>query len=217
MPADKSLFYYGQIYHRLFDPPLAAARRVAVDLIPPHSTVLDLACGTGQLCGALRSDKSCHVTGLDLSLRMLQFARRANPFDDVRFVHGDAADLAGIADAAFDYATVLLLLHELPRERRARVLSEGLRVARHLLLIDARAPLPRNGEGLGIRLVEATFGHEHYHHFRHFLACGGLMSVVRDAAPAATVAHRSVFLHGCREVIMLRPGGERAVTVDGGH
>ena len=51
------------------------------------------------------------------------------------------------ADATFDYATVLFLLHELPRERRVAVLREGLRVARHLLLIDAQAPLPKNAEG----------------------------------------------------------------------
>lgn len=204
VPADKSHFYYGRLYHRLFDPQLAAARNLAVDLIPPRSRVLDLACGTGQLCRALRSAKGCEVTGLDLSVRMLHFAKRTNPFDDVSFVHGDATDLAGIADAAFDYATVLLLLHELPRDRRVRVLSEGLRVARRLLLIDARAPLPKNAEGLGIRLVEATFGHEHSHHFRNFLALGGIMSAVQDAALAATVEHRSVFLHGCREAVMLR-------------
>lgn len=208
MPTDKSLFYYGRIYHRLFDPPLAPARRLAVDLIPAHSTVLDLACGTGQLCLALRKAKSCQVTGLDLSLRMLQFAKRTNPFEDVGFLHGDATDLGGIADAAFDYATVLFLLHELPRERRVRVLREGLRVARHLLLIDSRAPLPKNGEGLGIRLVESTFGHEHYHHFRHFLALGGIMSAVQDAALSVTVEHRSVFLHGCREAVMLRKNGQ---------
>jgi hypothetical protein len=80
-------------------------------------------------------------------------------------------------------------------------------VARYLLLIDARAPLPKNAEGLGIRLVEATFGHEHCHHFRQFLALGGIMSVVQDAAVAATVEHRSVFLHGCREAVMLRKDG----------
>lgn len=72
MPADKSLFYYGPLYRRLFDPPLAEARHLAVELIPAHSSVLDLACGTGQFCFALRTAKSCRVTGLDLSVRMLE-------------------------------------------------------------------------------------------------------------------------------------------------
>lgn len=39
MPVDKSLFYYGRLYYRLFDLPLAQARRVAVELIPAGSTV----------------------------------------------------------------------------------------------------------------------------------------------------------------------------------
>ena len=207
MPVDKSLFYYGRIYHRLLDPPLAEARRVAVDLIPAHSAVLDLGCGTGQLCFALRATKPCRVVGLDLSLRMLEFATRANPFDDVTFHHGDATDIVGMDDAAFDYATVLFLLHELPREGRVRVLTEGSRVARHLLLIDSVAPLPKNVEGLGIRLVEGTFGHEHNHHFRHFLARGGIMGAVQDAGLAVTVVHQAVFLHRCRQVVVLRCEG----------
>jgi len=207
MPRDKSLLYYGWIYHRLFDPPLAPARRLAVDLIPPRSGVLDLGCGTGQLCFALRSAKDCRVMGLDLSLRMLSFARRTNRFHEVDFVHGDATNLERITDGAFDYATVLMLLHELPRDGRVGVLREGLRVARHLLVMDARSPLPKNVEGLGIRVVEATFGHEHHHHFRQFLALGGIMSAVQDAGLLATVEHRSVFLHGCREAVLLRWNG----------
>jgi cyclopropane fatty-acyl-phospholipid synthase-like methyltransferase len=54
MPMDKSLFFYGPIYHRLFDPQLAEARQVAVDLVAGGSSVLDIGCGTGLLCFALR-------------------------------------------------------------------------------------------------------------------------------------------------------------------
>lgn len=50
MPMDKSLYYYGAIYHRLFDPQLSEARQIVVDLIPEGSSVLDIACGTGLLC-----------------------------------------------------------------------------------------------------------------------------------------------------------------------
>ncbi len=54
MPIDKSLFFYGPIYHRLFDPQLAEAREVTVDLVAGGSSVLDIGCGTGLLCFALR-------------------------------------------------------------------------------------------------------------------------------------------------------------------
>jgi hypothetical protein len=50
VPKDKSRFSDGWIYHRLFDPPLAETRRVVLGLIQPGSSVLDIACGTGEMC-----------------------------------------------------------------------------------------------------------------------------------------------------------------------
>lgn len=102
MPVDKSLFYYGPVYHRLLDLPLAEAREVIVGLIKEGSSVLAMACGTGQLCFALRDQKHCHVVSLDLSLRMLEFARNASPFQDVTFVHEDAIDLRAFENNSFD-------------------------------------------------------------------------------------------------------------------
>jgi ubiquinone/menaquinone biosynthesis C-methylase UbiE len=116
MAEEKSLFYYGWLYHRLFDPPLAEAREVAMDLVGDGSSVVDIGCGTGLLCSALRVRKHCRVVGIDLSLRMLDFAKERNRFDDVTFVHLNAADLSGLGDRSFQYATILFLMHELARE-----------------------------------------------------------------------------------------------------
>jgi SAM-dependent methyltransferase len=179
MPIDKSLFFYGPIYHRLFDPQLAEGRRLAVDLIREGSSVLDIACGTGQLCIALREQKRCRVTGLDLSLRMLAFARKASTHPDVTFVHGDATDLSAFGDRSFDYATMLFVMHELPMPQQALVLREALRVATRGIIVDAVSPLPWNVGGIGIRLIEATFGHDHNPNFRAFLATGGIWGVAR--------------------------------------
>jgi len=60
---DRSLFIHGLIYHYLFDPPLKESRRVAVELIPEGASVVDIACGTGQLCLDLRRKKRCRVFG----------------------------------------------------------------------------------------------------------------------------------------------------------
>jgi ubiquinone/menaquinone biosynthesis C-methylase UbiE len=203
MPQDKSLFFYGKIYHRLFDPQLAEATEVAVDLIPEGASVLDIGCGTGQLCFALRGRTGCKVVGLDLSLAMLEFARTTSPHSDLTFVHGDANDLAEFADQSFDYATLLMLIHELPRPQQLRVLGEALRVARRAIIIDAVAPLPRNAGGLGIRVVEATFGHDHHRHFKAFLAGGGIRGVVEASGAPMTVEHSSVFWRNCREAIVV--------------
>ncbi len=203
MPADKSQFYYGWIYHKLLDPPLAEGRQVTVDLVGEGSSVVDLGCGTGQLCLALRAKKRCRVVGLDLSLRMLEFAQKSNPYDDVTFFHQDASDLADFGDRNFDCATALFLLHELPREVQLRVLSEALRVAERVILVDSRVPLPRNPGGFGVRFVEATFGRDHYDHFRSFLAGGGITGLLQDSGLSITVEHRSIFWRNCREAVVV--------------
>ncbi len=202
-PSDKSLSYYGPIYHRLFDPQLTEARQVAVGLIPEGSSVLDVGCGTGLLCFELREKKNCRVIGLDLSLRMLEFARKINPFPDVAFIHGDATDLSSYSDGSFDYSTLLMLVHELPGPERTKVLNEALRVASRALIIDSAAPLPKNVEGIGIRIVEATFGRDHNPPFRDFLRAGGICGLLKESAPGSNVEHRSIFWRNCREVVVV--------------
>jgi ubiquinone/menaquinone biosynthesis C-methylase UbiE len=203
MLADKSLFFYGPIYHRLFDPQLAEARRVAVDLIAEGSSVFDIGCGTGLLGVSLAAQKKCRVVGLDLSLRMLAYARRSNPRPEVTFVHGDATDLSGYADRSFDFATLLMLVHELPASQQALVLRGALRVARRVIIIDAAVPLPRNAGGIGIRIVERTFGRDHNPNFRAFLRTGGLSGLLEGSAGPVTLDHRGVFWRNCREVVVV--------------
>jgi ubiquinone/menaquinone biosynthesis C-methylase UbiE len=201
MPAEKSLFYYGSLFHWLFDRPLAEARQVVTDLVPAGSSVLDIGSGTGMLCAALR-EKNCRVIGLDLSLRMIRYAEKHNRYDDVRFVHGDATDLSEVADRSFDYATLVFLIHELPREAQLRALNEAVRVARNLVIVDSTVPLPKNLGARGQRFVEATFGRDHYRHFKAFLASGGILGVLEAAALPVAVGHRAVFWRNCREIVV---------------
>jgi SAM-dependent methyltransferase len=203
MPDDESKFVHGRVYHGLFDPPLAECRKVVTDLVPEGSSVLDIACGTGELCFGLREAKHCRVVGVDLSLRQLDFAQRSNRFDDVQFHHMDASNLASFGPRAFDYATVMLLMHELPRKTRLKVLAEAFRVASTVVMVDGRAPLPWNIHGLALRIVEASAGPRDYDLFREFLAGGGIRGLLKDSPLQITILHHSVFWHNCREVIVL--------------
>lgn len=203
MATDKSLRYYGWLYHMLFDPPLREARRLAVDLIPARSSVLDIACGTGLLCLALHEEKQCKVVGIDLSLRMLRFAEKLAKGADVTFLHHDATDLAELEDPGFDYATMLFLIHELPRRQQHRVLSEALRVANRVLIIDSRVPLPENRNARGVRFVEATFGREHHGHFESFVARGGITGVLEESGLPVKVERRATFWRDCREAVLV--------------
>jgi ubiquinone/menaquinone biosynthesis C-methylase UbiE len=204
MAADKSLFFYGLIYHKLLDPQLAETRQVAVNLIAEGSSVLDIGCGTGLLCFALTEQKRCRVVGLDLSLRMLEFARKSSPFPDLTFVHGDATELSGVADRSFDYATLLMLLHELPPAQQVLVLKEALRVASRAIIIDSAAPLPRNIGGMGIRFVEATFGRDHNPNFKAFLGAAGIVGILKASELPISAEHRALFWRNCREVVVVR-------------
>lgn len=201
--ADTSRFTHGALYHALFDRPLAAARRLVVDLVPEGSTVLDMACGTGALCFELAARKNCRVVGVDLSLRMIEFARKCQQHDAVRFVHGDATNLDSLEPRTFDYATVLFLLHELARQEQVGVLNEALHVARKVVLVDSQVPLPRNLHGIALRVVEALGGPEHYHPFAAYLTGGGIEGILSESGIQASVTQRFVFWHGCRELVML--------------
>ncbi len=203
---DKSLRFYGAVYHRLLDPPLADARAVAVNLVASGSSVLDIGCGTGALSFELREKRDCRVVGLDLSLRMLEFARKTNPFPDVTFVHGDATDLGPFPDRSFDYATLLMIVHELTGAQQVLALREALRVAARVIIIDSVSPLPKNVRGLGIRAVEATFGRDHHPNFRAFLAARGLTGILEASGVPVSVEHRSVFEHTCREAVVVSRG-----------
>ena len=121
------------------------------------------------------------------------------------FVHEDATDLSAYSDRSFDYATLLMLIHELSRSQQVNVLREALRVAGRAIIIDSVAPLPKNLGGVGIRLVEATFGREHNPNFKAFLARGGIGGMLEQSSLPVYVEHRSVFWRKCREVVVVSP------------
>jgi len=203
MPQDKSLFIYGSLFHRFLDPPLSVNRRVVIDFIPDGSSVIDIACGTGQLCFELRKIKHCRVVGIDLSMRMPDFARKTNPYPDISFVHEDAEDLHTFEDNSFDFATMLMIMHELQNTQQVSVLKEALRIARQGIIIDSVVPLPKNAEGIGYRVVEATVGHDHYPNFKAFLAKGGIRGILQESGLQVNIDYSSVFWQKCREIIVV--------------
>ncbi|MFQ5557307.1 MAG: ubiquinone/menaquinone biosynthesis methyltransferase [Acidimicrobiales bacterium] len=123
--------------------------------LPGGSVVLDLACGTGDLCRELTSRG--HVAlGLDLSMGMLRAARTSSPL-----VHADILAMP-LVDRACDGATcgfALRNLAELPGffEELARVVRPGGRIA---LLEVAEPPnrLLRRGHKLYFGRVVPRIG-----------------------------------------------------------
>jgi len=125
-------------------------RREAVQLLelPPAALVLDLACGTGDLCRTL-ADSGLRAVGADFSAGMLRAAHT-----DAPLVRADAMHLP-FADATFDGITCGFALRNFAAlapvlTECGRVLRSGGRVA----LIDVAepsSPLVRFGHGLWFR------------------------------------------------------------------
>jgi len=117
-------------------------RRLA---LPNNSSVLDLACGTGDLCRDLETAGHRPV-GIDLSWGMLASARTKAPL-----VHADALQLP-VADQSVDGATCGFALRNLTAlepflVELARVLRPGGRIA--LLEVDSpKNPLLRFGHSI---------------------------------------------------------------------
>ena len=113
--------------------------------LPDGSVVLDLACGTGDLCRDLERAGLAPI-GMDLSWGMLAAARTSAPL-----VHGDALHLP-VADGAADGVTCGFALRNLTGlepffAELARALRPGGRIA--ILEVDSPPnPLLRLGHGL---------------------------------------------------------------------
>jgi len=109
-------------------------KALAALALPARSTVLDLACGTGDFCR--ESEKAdLNPIGIDLSMGMLVAARTEAPL-----VHGDILALP-VADGTADGATcgfALRNLVELPGffDELSRVIRPGGRIS----LVDAAEP-----------------------------------------------------------------------------
>lgn len=72
--------------------------------IPPHSKVLDLCCGTGDLSKIVKKQSpSALVTGVDFSDRMISLAK--NKVQGVQFLQGDVTNLP-FEDNYFDFAVM---------------------------------------------------------------------------------------------------------------
>ena len=202
-PAAKDRFMNGAIYHMLWDRPLREVRRQVVDYIPKGSSVLDIACGTGELCFELAAMKDCQVVGLDLSKRMIDFANKRNRYTWVRFMLGDGTNLNGFKQHTFDFATIVLLMHEVPKDTQFATIKEALRIAKKTIIIESLAPLPKNIHGIALRIVEAIGGPGHYRSFADYLEAGGISGILKDSSIRARINHRSIFWHGCRELVVL--------------
>jgi SAM-dependent methyltransferase len=208
--APRSRFYDGSLYARTLDPLLSRLHQYVADQVEPTGRILDVGCGTGDLVWRL-APKADEVVGIELSPAMVDYAnaRRAErSLSSVSFVLGDARRaLAHLPDRHFDLATAVLVLHEMPTAAQAPVLGEVTRVARRLLCVDFRAPMPWNLAGIRNRFFEITAGREHFRCYREFQRGGGSPGVAGRAG--LSFDHVRYIDARTMEVGLIRRGADR--------
>jgi SAM-dependent methyltransferase len=175
----RSRFYDGQFYARVVDPFVSGLHKIVAEHVEPGSKVLDVGCGTGSLAMRLAPD-AVEVVGVELSPAMAEYATRRLDAAraNVSVLVGDALEiLARRPDRCFDVATMALVLHEMPAGARGPVLAEVTRVAKRLICLEYRVPMPWNLPGIRNRVVEALAGVEHFRAFRDFNRRGGASGI----------------------------------------
>jgi SAM-dependent methyltransferase len=176
----RSTLYDGSAYGKLVEPLLAGVHGFVTDHLPDGDRVLDACCGTGGLSRKMAASGR-DVLGVDLSPRNIAFAQSRGGSGGLSFSVNDVSQLDAHDDEAFDVATVVLALHEMPHACREPVLRELGRVARRVMVVDFNAPMPWNAAGVRNRAMELAAGSEHFNAFRDYSRRGGLPALIEAA------------------------------------
>jgi ubiquinone/menaquinone biosynthesis C-methylase UbiE len=180
---DRSRWYDGLFYSMMIDPIAGKSFAQPISrLVSDGSTALDIGSGTGALVTAL-SAKCAQVTGIDLSPKMVEFARkrlRKNRINNAEIVLLSATEFSGQLDRRYDYVIMTQFLHEIPEDARDRVMDEAKKVTREFIFADFIAPYPNTLNGRLIRLVEMSAGKKHNANFNNWVERGGLDAFIRS-------------------------------------
>lgn len=79
--------------------------------LPPGGKVLDLACGQGAISRGLYQS-GARVTGVDLSPKLIQIARKRSP-EAIRYLVGDARRMDSLPDQSFDAVVCILAVQNI--------------------------------------------------------------------------------------------------------
>jgi ubiquinone/menaquinone biosynthesis C-methylase UbiE len=173
-------WYDGWFYDKFIAPNQKQYFLDALRMIDKGSTVLDVACGTGDFT-MLAADKASHVTGIDLSIRNIRTAKdklEKKDLDNVQFIHGNALELSKIFKNKFDYTFISFALHEMSPDIREAVFSEMVAVSDKLIIAEFAVDMAVNMTGMVSRAAEFFAGFDHFTNFLNFRRNGATSGLI---------------------------------------
>lgn len=132
--------------------------------------------------------RSCkRVVGIDISPKMIDYAQTKCGLlqaKNTKFICADVVEAArAFKTNEFDYATITMALHEMPKESRAPVMAAIARIARRVIAVDFVPQMPWNLPGIRNRLFEfltllLDWSTEHFFNFLEFREEGGVQHIL---------------------------------------
>lgn len=173
---NKNHWYDGWFYDILIAPNQDELFGQIKNLIEPHSTVIDVGCGTGRLEFSL-VDKCTSILGIDLSKRNIDRANMTllqHPDEKISFQHGNLSEFVNEGMTHSDYAVLTYVIHEVDEEERIDLLFDIARVADKIIVGDYLVPRPKGFRNYFSEAIEFIAGSEHYRNFKSYVANGGI-------------------------------------------
>jgi SAM-dependent methyltransferase len=166
----------GFIYQIFIDPFLSRLHKSIIENIEPSHRVIDIACGTGSQAIAI-AGKAKHVTGIDLSDKMIATANRSarrSRVSNVKFELNDASDLSKYKDHEFDIAVTSMAIHQFEAELAVKIITEMRRIASKVIIVDYNYPMHKGFSRSVVWGIERFAGGDHYRNFRIYIRNEGI-------------------------------------------
>jgi len=165
--------------------------------------IVDLGCGTGSQCIMLYN-KKFDVTGIDLSSKMLEIARKKSA--EISFLQRDITS-TGFPDNHFDCAIISFVLHMNSEKNERGILNEVKRIVGEggiVIITDYGMPSTFKGKiaELPLKIIENLALEDHKKNYRRYMERGALDFVI--AENELSVIERHKFYFGVIETIVAK-------------
>ena len=201
---DRTSWSDGFVYEKVMTPFQNVMNRALIKRVAgADKTVLEIGCGVGSLALML-ADKCRYVVGVDFSSQQIAFAEKKKAlkkYTNVEFIHADASQLNKVVSQTFDFATMVMFLHEAEPELREKALREALMCAKQVMIADYVSPFPGNMASVLFRTMEYMAGVRRYSNFRNWMMLGGIDGFIKGLD--VTVNSEIEWKNRCGKVVMI--------------